>query len=195
MKRTMKNLTALSAAGLMASMVWATAQQSPDRMTPTTTTAAARQRVPAADKMFAMKAARGGIAEVEAGKLAAEKATKDEWKQFGQKMVDDHTAANDKLKSIAANKGITLPASPAPKDAAVIAKLSKLSGAAFDSAYAKFAHASHIEAEQLFTKEAATGKDADLKQFAADTLPTVKEHHKMAMDIAPQAHPKSKMSK
>ena len=195
MKRTMKNLTALSVLSLMVSLTWAGAQRSSDTMKPHSMTAASRKGVPAVDKMFAMKAARGGIAEVQAGKLAAAKATKDEWKQYGQKMVDDHGAANEKLKAIASSKGIALPASPSAKDAATIAKLRRLNGAAFDSAYAKFAHASHIEAEQVFTKEVNAGKDADLKQFAAETLPTVKEHHKMAMDIAPQAHPKSKMSR
>ena len=52
---------------------------------------------PAADKKFAMNAARGGIAEVEAGKLAADKASSDTLKAYGQQMVDEHTAANDKL--------------------------------------------------------------------------------------------------
>ena len=87
-------------------------------------------------------------------------------------MVDEHTAANEKLKTIAAGKGLTLPTAPAAKDAAAIAKMSKLSGAAFDSAYKKFAVASHTDAYKVFSSEVALGKDRDLKQFATDTLPT-----------------------
>ena len=135
-----------------------------------------KMMVPAADKKFAMNAARGGIAEVEAGKLAADKATSDTLKSYGQQMVDEHTAANDKLKTIAESKGITLPTSPAAKDAAAIAKMSKLSGAAFDSAYKKFAVASHVDANKVFSMEVSMGKDSDLRGFAKETLPTVKMH-------------------
>ncbi len=140
--------------------------------------------VSAADKKFAMNAARGGIAEVKAGKLAASKATSETLKSYGQQMVDEHTAANEKLKAIADGKGVTLPTAPAAKDAAAIAKMSKLSGAAFDSAYKKFAVVSHTDAYKVFSTEVSAGSDSDIKGFAAETLPTVKMHLAHAKQFA-----------
>ena len=149
-----------------------------------TATKAKMGSVSAADKKFAMNAARGGIAEVEAGKLAADKATSDTLKAYGQQMVDEHTAANDKLKTIAEGKGLILPTAPAAKDAAAIAKMSKLSGAAFDRAYKKFAVISHMDAYKVFSTEVSMGKDSDIKGFAKETLPTVKMHLTHAKQFA-----------
>ena len=87
------------------------------------------------DRAFVMNAAKGGMAEVELGKLAAEKGTRDEVKKFGQRMVDDHGKAGADLKTLAQNKNITLPADIGPKEKALRDRLSKLSGDAFDRAY------------------------------------------------------------
>src|SRR4051794_1626641 len=75
--------------------------------------------LPAADETFVTKAAKGGLAEVQLGKLAAEKASSDEVKKFGQRMVDDHGKANDELKTLAQSKSITLPTDIDPKDKAM----------------------------------------------------------------------------
>src|SRR6266550_294565 len=80
------------------------------------------------DQAFVMEAAKGGMAEVELGRLATEKGTSDEVKKFGQRMVDDHGKANDELKSLAQSKSITLPAAVEAKDKALENRLSKLSG-------------------------------------------------------------------
>lgn len=69
----------------------------------------ASKMMKSADTHFAMKAAQGGMAEVKMGQLAADKASSPDVKAFGQQMVDDHTKANDQLKSIAQEQGITLP--------------------------------------------------------------------------------------
>src|SRR5947199_10744429 len=86
------------------------------------------------DKTFVKKAAEGGLAEVELVQLAAQKATSDDVKKFGQRMVDDHSKANDELKSIAGNKNITTPQDVDAKHKALMDRLSKLSGPAFDRA-------------------------------------------------------------
>ena len=88
-----------------------------------------------ADTKFVLEAAAGGMAEVSLGKLAAEKATNPDVKQFGQRMADDHSKANEELKAFASQKGVTLPAEVNPAAKAVEARLAKLSGAAFDKAY------------------------------------------------------------
>jgi putative membrane protein len=132
------------------------------------------------DSAWVMKVAKGGMAEVELGKLATEKAASDEVKKFGQRMVDDHSKANDDLKTLAQNKKITLPADMDPKEKALRDRLSKLSGAAFDRAYMQAMLADHRQDVAEFRKEANSGKDPDVKAFAAKTLPTLEEHLKIA---------------
>src|SRR5882757_10113171 len=89
----------------------------------------------AADEAFVMKVAKGGMAEVELGKLAADKATSADVKKFGQRMADDHSKANDELKTLAQSKNITLPSEIGPEEKALRDRLMKLSGPAFDHAY------------------------------------------------------------
>ena len=136
----------------------------------------------AADKAFVMKAARGGMAEVELGKLAADKASSADVKQFGQRMVDDHGKAGDELKTLARSKNIELPAQIDPKDKALHDKLSKLSGEAFDRAYMQAMLADHRKDVAEFRTESRAGKDPDVKAWAAKTLPTLEEHLKLAQD-------------
>jgi putative membrane protein len=134
------------------------------------------------DNMFVTKAAEGGMAEVEFGKLAVEKASNDQVKQFGQRMVDDHSKANDELKTIAQQKNITLPTTISAKDKAERDRLAKLSGAAFDHAYMTAMLSDHKKDVSEFRVESTSGKDADIKAFAAKTLPTLEEHLKLAQD-------------
>jgi putative membrane protein len=138
----------------------------------------------AADKAFVMEAARGGLAEVELGRLAADKAGNADVKQFGQRMVDDHSKANDELKGLASQKNITLPTETDAKHKATQARLSKLSGDAFDKAYMADMVADHNKDVAAFTRASKTSKDADLKAWAGKTLPTLQEHQKMAKDVA-----------
>src|ERR1041385_7579353 len=97
--------------------------------------ASGSSQLSAADQTFVKKAAQGGMAEVELGKLATQKASSEDVKKFGQRMVDDHTKANDQLKQIAGNKGIDVPSQLSAKDKATKDRLSKLSGKSFDRAY------------------------------------------------------------
>jgi putative membrane protein len=139
--------------------------------------------VAAGDKAFAMEAAQGGMAEVALGKLAADKASNADVKQFGQRVVDDHGKANDELKGWASQKGVTLPADLNAKHKATEARLSKLSGAAFDRAYMAEMVADHNKDVAAFQQASKTAKDADLKAWAAKTLPTLQDHQKMAREL------------
>jgi len=137
-------------------------------------------RLGSADNSWVMKAAHGGLAEVELGKLAQSQGSSEAVKQFGKRMVDDHSKANDELSQIASRKGITLPTSLDAKNQATHDRLAKLSGAAFDRAYMDDMVKDHKEDVAEFKKEAANGQDADLKAFAAKTVPTLEDHLKMA---------------
>jgi putative membrane protein len=136
------------------------------------------------DTKFVKEAAVGGMAEVELGKLAKDKGASDGVKQFGQKMVDDHGAANDELKSVAKKKNIDLPASLDAKHQATVDRLSKLSGAAFDRAYISEMLKDHQMDVKEFQHESGTASDPDIKGFAAKTLPTLQEHLKMIQDLS-----------
>jgi len=142
--------------------------------------AGAGASVPAADKSFVEKAAVGGLAEVSMGKMAQEKGSSDQVKQFGARMVEDHSKANDELKQVASSKGITLPTDLDAKHKAKMDKMEKLSGAQFDRAYMDDMVADHKQDVADFKKEANSGKDSDVKAFAAKTLPTLEDHLKMA---------------
>lgn len=138
----------------------------------------------AGDSAFVTKAAQGGLAEVELGNLAKQKASSDAVKQFADRMISDHGKANDELKSLAGGKNITVPSAVGAKDKAVMDRLSKLSGPAFDRAYMRDMVADHKKDVAEFQKEANNGRDADVKSWAAKTLPTLQEHLKIAEDTA-----------
>src|SRR5262249_3004371 len=115
-------------------------------------------------------------------RLAVEKASNDHVKQFGQRMVDDHGKANDELKTIAQQKSITLPTAVSAKHKAEHDRLAKLSGAAFDRAYMSAMVTDHKKDVNEFKVESPRGKDADIKAFAAKTLPTLEDPLKLAHD-------------
>jgi putative membrane protein len=141
-------------------------------------------KMSAADKKFMMNAAMGGMEEVEMGKLAASNATNADVKAFGQKMVDDHTKANDQLKQLAQTKGVTLPADMSKAQHADMTKLGKMTGDAFDHAYVKMMVKDHKKDVADFSKESKSGKDSDLKSWAGTTLPTLQDHLKMIQDMS-----------
>jgi putative membrane protein len=136
------------------------------------------------DHHFASAAAAGGAAEVKFGKLAEEKASDPAVKAFGKRMVDDHSKAGEQLKEVAQSENMSLPSNMKAQDRAQYERLSKLSGAEFDRAYMQMMVKDHEEDVAEFKKEAASGKNAALKNFAAQTLPTLEEHLKQARDLA-----------
>jgi len=145
-----------------------------------TNTTSSTAKLSSGDKAFVEKAAIGGMAEVQMGQLAKQKGASDQVKQFGSRMVDDHSKANDELKQVASSKGITLPSDLDAKHKNKMAKLEKLSGAQFDRAYMDDMVADHKEDVAEFQKQAKSGQDPDVKGFASKTLPTLQEHLNMA---------------
>jgi putative membrane protein len=136
------------------------------------------------DASFYKKAAEGGIAEVEAGNLAQSKGDSQKVKDFGAMMVKDHSAANEKLKALAATKDVSLPTSSSVGQMAAKAKLEVLTGDTFDKSYIKGQVQAHENTVGLFRKEIASGQDPDAQAFAKATLPTVRAHLKAINAIA-----------
>ncbi len=138
------------------------------------------------DHLFAMRAASGGMFEVAAGKLASTQGQNAEVKQFGQRMVTDHTKANTELQAIASAKGITLPTALMPEHQQHLDMLSKLTELEFDKAYMQHMVEAHEMDIKQFDQEAKNGKDPEIKAFAAKNLPILQEHRKMAQPIYEQ---------
>jgi len=137
-----------------------------------------------ADALFVKKAAAGGLTEVTLGNTAAQNGESQDVKDFGAKMVTDHSKINDNLKALAAKDNLTIPDKPTDDQQALIDKLGKESGKTFDNAYIHAMLKAHVGDKALFTEEAANTKNPDLKQFADDSLQVIKEHLSMIQEIA-----------
>jgi putative membrane protein len=149
----------------------------------------ARSKASAGTKMsdndFIKKAAEGGLAEVELGQLAEQKATNPEVKKFAERMVADHTKANDQLKEVAQKQGMNLPQDLDAKDKMTKTRLEKLAGERFDRAYMADMVRDHKKDVSEFQMESKNAQDPGLKNFVTETLPTLREHLKLAEQVAP----------
>ncbi len=132
------------------------------------------------DAQWAVKAADGGMMEVQLGKLAQTNAANAKVKELGQMMVSDHSKANDELKALAAQKNITLPPSLSEDKQKKYDDMAKKTGADFDKAYASFMVDDHQEDIDSYKKEGNDGKDADIKAWAAGKVPLLEHHLEMA---------------
>lgn len=132
---------------------------------------------------FFNEAAQGGLAEVQLGNLATTKAQSPEVRAFGQQMVADHSKANAELQQLAARRSVTLPTEPNSSQKSMISKLSQMSGAEFDKEYVSAMVDDHEKDVKAFQTQAESGTDADLKAFAAKTLPTLQAHLQMIRNI------------
>ncbi len=137
-------------------------------------------------QQFMEKAATSGMLEVKLGQMAQDKASSGEVKDFGEHMVTGHSQANDKLKSVAQEKGVMLPDSLTAKQQGTVDKLSKLSGEEFDQEYMKTMVKEHKKDVQTFEKAAKNLSDPAVQDFASQTLPTLKEHLQEAEDVNQQ---------
>jgi putative membrane protein len=134
---------------------------------------------------FVNTVAMSDMFEIQSGQLAAEKAENGDVKSFGQEMVDDHSKTSDQLKDLVKDEDIKaqLPAALDDKHQAKIDKLKGLSGKQFDKAYVDMQVKAHEKAVSLFEAYAAAGENDDLKDWAGDTVPTLREHLKEAQDL------------
>lgn len=161
-------------------------QSTVDRGTPidmTRTTNAAMSRT-VSPQSFATQVAIIGKAEIELGQLAMQNSQDKNVRDYAQRMVKDHQAADAKLRQIAGQENLKLPQTLDAEHQALKAKLSELQGAAFDREYAKAMAKGHDKAVALFESASqAPQMTSGLRQFAAATLPTLKQHMEMAHDL------------
>ena len=141
-------------------------------------------QVAIADQIFAMKAAGGGLEEVHLGKLAADQAASPEVKQLAQRLVQDHTKANQELLTIAEKKDIDVPKELDDMHEDIVELFSKLEGASFDREYVRYQVMHHEMDTAAFAAQASEGEDPDLKAFAAEQLPILRGHLQLLRELS-----------
>jgi putative membrane protein len=152
--------------------------------------AAADTGLTAGDRDFINKAAQGNLMEVQAGKLASQRALDPAVKSFADKMVSDHSAANDTLKSLADSKQMPLADTVSPEEHAALGKLEGLNGTEFDKTYSQMMVKDHTTDISEFEKAFKKANDPDVKAYAQQTLPTLR-HHLMLANRLSSAEKKS----
>lgn len=132
--------------------------------------------VPTKDRTFIQKAAEENMAAIQLGKLAADRASSDQVRSFGNMMAQDHTQALDKLKKIASDKDVQVPSKLSSTDKREYDRLKKLSGDKFDREFIKTAKRDHQKTLSTFQKASTEVKTPELKDYASSTLPGIKKH-------------------
>ncbi|MEJ1238077.1 DUF4142 domain-containing protein [Chryseolinea sp. T2] len=135
------------------------------------------------DKEFVMKAADASLLEIKAAEVASKTTSNPEIKSFAAAMIKDHGMANGELMAIAKKKSMTPRSNLSTASEQKLKSLSSKSGVDFDKAYAEAMVRDHQEAVELFKSEATNGKDAELKQWAEEKLPTLEHHLSMAQKL------------
>lgn len=177
-------LAVASSAVLLSGQVLA--QSAPSTSSPTATESAkSRSALSKADQNSMKEMAQANLAEIEAGKLALERSQNDSVKTFAQKMVDDHTKAQDELQQLAQAKGVELPTEPDLKHRTRAKAMSALKGDTFDKQYlSRGGVKDHRDAHNLVQKVQQSAKDPDLKALAAKMAPTIDQHLAEARELS-----------
>jgi len=128
------------------------------------------------DRQFMMHATQGNLAEVKTGQLALQKSKDASVRQVAQRLITDHTKAQQQLTSLAQSLHVTLPSAPSEEQRATYAKWSKLSGSAFDQSYLSGEMKDHAETIALFQKQVHSGSNARVRSWAQQTLPVLSDH-------------------
>ncbi len=139
--------------------------------------------VSAGEQEFMINVAQDGMFEVKAGKLAEEKATNQKVKDFGARMVHDHSAANDQLRVLAEKKEVELPQELDQEHQKIYDEIASTPKENFDAKYMDTMVKGHEKAVSLFEKEKIEASDPELKAWVTQTLPTLQEHLKMARQV------------
>lgn len=138
----------------------------------------------APEKEFITEAATGSMMEVQLGTLAAQKASSNDVKQYGERIATAHSQLGQRLQQLASNLNVTLPQELNPEQRNMVSRLEKLSGKAFDREYIRAMVSDHLKDISEFERAASQVTNADIKQFVSEALPTLREHLKTARELA-----------
>jgi putative membrane protein len=164
-------------------------------MTPTTSpTGSPSTALTPFDREFLMNAARGGMMEVQLGNLATQKASNAQVKQFAERAVTYHSQAGQALRQLASNLNITLPQDLDPEQRNMVSRLENLSGKEFDREFMKTMVTEYEKAVSEYERAANQATNPEVKQYASQTLPTLREHLKLAREVASKVGVKTTQS-
>lgn len=184
-------LTGIALVSVMIAVPAVGAAQTSSQPTTSKQTTSREAKTPRGDQKFVKEVLEDGMAEVQLGKLAQQRASSDAVKQFGERMATDHAKAGDELKQLASQKGIEVPTALDRGHQRLYDHLSKLSGADFDRAYMKEMVKDHDKDVKAFQKEANSGSDPDIKAWASKTLSTLQDHQQQAKQVQASVQGKS----
>lgn len=138
------------------------------------------------DRKFVEDAAIAGMAEIQLGQIATQRAQHPAVRDYGNQMVNDHTTANRRLMTIAATLGITPPEELDFRHRRMVKKLGKAEGREFDEDYVEGEVKDHKKMVEIMEEQISDGENPDLKQLATDLLPRIREHQQMAERLKEQ---------
>lgn len=143
-----------------------------------------RDAISAESQEFLREAASAGATEVELGRIAAQRAHNDRVRDYGQRMVTDHSSANEDLERVARDVGVQVSSEPNPHHDSMIDRVANEQGESFDREYLNMMVNDHQKVVTKFEEQAQNGPDPEVKAFAQRTLPTLREHLRLARDLA-----------
>lgn len=142
-----------------------------------------RTSLNAYDRQFIVKAAQSDMTEIQTSQLALKRSQNQQVRQYAQEMIQQHNQSSNKLKPLAAQKGVTLPKTLGAENQALLTQLTKLSGTQFDKAYMSGQAKAHAKTQATYQNELKQGQDTDVKAFAGQVLPIVAAHLRMAQSM------------
>jgi putative membrane protein len=139
------------------------------------------------DEEFFTLAYQGNNAEIQTSQLALERSQDQDIRQYAQRMISEHTLANEELTRLATQLNIALPDEPVdPLNQAIALQLSQRSDTEFNQAYMGVQANAHLRTIALYQTQIAQGQAPALKTYASQLLPSIGEHYQMASEMLPQ---------
>lgn len=163
---------------------------SPGSTTPATPdsgdTSPTRGAVSALDREFFTLAYQGNNAEIQTSQLALQQSQDQAVRQYAERMINEHTQANQLLTRYADQQNLSTPSEPIdPLNQAIAEQLGQLSGTAFDQAYMGTQVNAHLRTIALYRTQVAQGQEQNLKGYASQLLPSIQDHYQMASEMSP----------
>lgn len=138
------------------------------------------QAVETLEREFILMAAQGNNAEIQTSQLALERSQSDTVRQYAQRMIDEHTAANEQLQPLAEQRGVELPTTPSSFDTAVLEQLAQVPDEQFDQAYMDTQVNAHLRSLGIYRTGARQVTDTALQNYASTLLPSIRDHLEIA---------------
>lgn len=165
----------------------APSQQAPSQQAPSQQGQSQPSQLSRADQAFVAFASQSGVVNAQTGQLAMQRGASGRVKQFGQQLMTDQNGINDALQQIVQQDNLTLPTQPSPMQEAQDRRLNVLYGQDFDKAFVSAQVTHTAQAIAMYQREAQSGHDPALKQFAQETLPVLRRHYALAQALNQEA--------